>query len=197
MSQRVIQLTCPGCGAPVAPNATKCEFCEQPIIVTSFNSIAKMTAQMVNKYANSYSTALKSAPDDKLLNVSVAMCYLKLKLYDKALQAFEKAIENDIDNSEAYFYAGVCLLKGKKAFLAPRSSIDKIEEYINAANLLEERGIYHYFWGYIKQDYFERKFLNTTPSWKECLSTAEQIGVSEYDKSNLFDLLGVQRPQGF
>ena len=129
--------------------------------------------------------------------MSVAMCYLKLKLYDKALLAFEKAIENDIDNSEVYFYSAVCLLKGKKAFLATRASIDKIEEYIQAANLLEEKGIYHYFWAYIKYDFFERKFLNTAPTWKECLSSAERLRTSEYDKSKLFDLLGVQRPQGF
>ncbi len=71
---------------------------------------------MVNKYVNSFSAALKSTPDNDLLNISAAMCYLKLKLYDKAKFAFEKAIENDIDNSEAYFYAAVSLLKGKKHF---------------------------------------------------------------------------------
>ena len=197
MSQRVIQLICPGCGAKVAPDATKCEYCNQPVIVTSFNSIEDMSAQLVNKYANSYSKALKNDPDNRLLNISVAMCYLKLKLYDKALLAFEKAIENDIDNSEVYFYSAVCLLKGKKAFLATRASIDKIEEYIIAANFLEEKGIHHYLWAYIKYDYFERKFLNTTPTWEECLSSAERLGTSEYDKIKLFDLLGVQRPQVF
>ena len=197
MSQQIIQLECPGCGAKVAPNATKCEYCDQPVIITSFNSVAKMTASMLNKYVNSFSAALKSTPDNDLLNISAAMCYLKLKLYDKAKFAFEKAIENDIDNSEAYFYAAVSLLKGKKAFLASRSVINKIEEYINAANYLEERGIYHYFLGYIKHDYFDRKCLNTSPTWQECLSTAEMLGISEYDKSNLFELLTVPRPQGF
>ncbi len=197
MSQQIIQLECPGCGARVAPDATRCEYCDQPVIITSFNSIANMTAPMVNKYANSFSNSLKSAPDNEILNVSAAMCYLKMKLYDKAKSAFEKAIENNIDNSEAYFYAAVSLLKGKKAFLASRSVINKVEEYINAANLLEERGIYHYFLGYIKYDYFDRKCLNTSPAWQECLSTAEMLGTSEYDKVNLFELLAVPRPQGF
>lgn len=57
------------------------------------------------------------------------MCYLMLKLYDKALPAFEKAMEDNFDNSETFFYAAVCLLKGRKAFLLTRPEIDKIEEY--------------------------------------------------------------------
>lgn len=60
------------------------------------------------------------------------MCYLKLKMYDKALGAFEKAIEDNFDDSEIYFYAAICLLNGKKAFLNQRPTIDKILEYLNA-----------------------------------------------------------------
>ena len=156
-----------------------------------------MPLPKVNKYANSYKKELSENPEDKTLNTSIAMCYLKLKMYDKALPAFEKAIEDNFDNSESYFYAAVCLLKGKKAFLAQRSDIDKIEEYINAANMIEPRGIYHYFWAYIKQDFFERKFLNTTPTYEECLMNAEQMGTSQYDKDMLFELLGVGKPVGF
>lgn len=53
------------------------------------------------------------------------MCYLKLKLFDKALSAYEKAIEDNFDNSEIYFYAAICLLKGQKAFLVQRPTIYK------------------------------------------------------------------------
>ena len=52
-------------------------------------------------------------------------------MYDKALNSFEKALENSFDNSEIYFLAAVCILKGKKANLAHREDINKIEEYIN------------------------------------------------------------------
>ena len=71
----------------------------------------------VNKYAGAYRSALSQHPDNTELNNSIAMCYLKLKLYDKAQASFAKAIEDNFDNSETYFYAAISLLSGKKAFL--------------------------------------------------------------------------------
>ena len=133
-------------------------------------------------------------PDDQQLNTSIAMCYLKLKLYDKALEAFEKAMEDNFDNSETFFYAAVCLLKGKKAFVQQRPTINKIEEYIQAATMIEPLGIYYYFWAYIKYDYYKRKYLNTTPNWQDMLAQAEAYGLSPYDVDQLYGVLGVDRP---
>ncbi len=148
----------------------------------------------VSKYADTYRSILGQNPDNTEINNSIAMCYLKLKLYDKAQAAFEKAVESDFDNSETYFYAAVCLLKGKKAFLAQRSDIDKAVEYINAALMIEPRGIYYYFLAYIKYDFFERKYLNTTPNYRECVQMAYSIGTSDADKEMLFNILGVAVP---
>ena len=122
------------------------------------------------------------------------MCYLKLKLYDKALTAFEKAMEDNFDNPETFFYAAICVLSGKKAFLAMRPEIDKIEGYINAALAIEPRGIFHYLLAYIKYDYFERKYFNTSPNYREALAAAYGAGVSPYDIEQLYGVLGVSRP---
>jgi tetratricopeptide (TPR) repeat protein len=123
------------------------------------------------------------------------MCYLKLGLHDKALSAFEKAMEDNFDNSETFFYAAICLLKGKKAFLVQRPEIDRIEKYINAALAIEpNKGIYHYFMAYIKYDYFERKSLNTTPTYRAKLAEAKAAGISPVDIEQLFGILGVPRP---
>lgn len=115
-------------------------------------------------------------------------------MYDKALSAFEKAIENNFDDSELYFYAAVCLLKGKKAFLAKRETINKVEEYINAARAIENRGIYAYFHAYVKYDYFERKCLITEPDYTALLDEAKQLGVPEHDIGVLYGLLNTDRP---
>jgi len=152
---------------------------------------------MVNKYANAYRQALSANPDDKTINNSLAMCYLKLKLYDRALVSFEKAMEDNFDNPETFFYAAVCLLGGKKAFLAQRPAIDKAQEYINAALMIEpSRGIFHYLLAYIKYDYFERKYYNTSPTWQEALDAALTAGdaPSAVDVEQLFNVLGVERP---
>lgn len=196
MSYAIVDLRCPGCGNPANTGEKICKFCGRQTIISTFNSVYNMSLPEVNKYANAYRQALVNNPDNKDLNTSVAMCYLKLKLYDKALYSFEKAIEDNFDNSEVYFYAAVSLLKGKKAFLAARSDIDKIEEYINAALMIEPKGVYYYFWAYIKYDYFSRKSYITNPTYQEALAMAATAGggVSHFDCQQLYAILGIDCP---
>jgi tetratricopeptide (TPR) repeat protein len=194
MPSQAIDIKCPNCGAAVDTGQKTCKFCKQPVVISTFNSVYEMPMPMINKYANAYRQALADSPDDKELNNSIAMCYLKLKLYDKALSAFEKAMEDNFDNSETFFYAAICLLKGQKAFLAPRAAIDKVEEYINAALLIEPKGVYYYFLAYIKYDFFSRKFFNTSPTYQEALAMASSAGVSPFDIQQLFAILGVDCP---
>lgn len=194
MAQQVVELNCPGCGARVNINQKECEWCHKPVVISTFNSVFSMPGPEVNKYAGAYRKALAENPENAELNNSAAMCYLKLKMYDKALVAFEKAIEDDFDNSETYFYAAVCLLGGKKAFLTPRATIDKIEEYINAALMIEPRGIYYYFFAYIRYDHHTRKGYKVSPTYSELLENAYNAGVSDFDKKQLFEILGVSKP---
>ena len=194
MSQQIVELKCGNCDAPATTAQVECNFCRQPIVISTFNSVYSMPMPMVNKYASEYRKVLSENPDNKAINTSIAMCYLKLKLYDKAGQAFEKAIEDNFDNSETFFYAAICLLQGNKAFLAPRPTIDKIEEYINAALMIEPKGIYYYLWSYIKYDYYSRKYFNTKPTYQEAHQMALTNGVSNFDVEQLYGILGVERP---
>lgn len=193
MAYKTERLTCPGCGFPVSVGMTECP-AGHPLNISTFNSVYDMPMPLVNKYANTYRKELAEDPDDKELNNSIGICYLKLKLYDKALPAFEKAMEDNFDNSETFFYAAICLLQGKKAFLHQRPTIDKILEYINAALMIEPKGIYYYFLAYIKYDYFARKFFKTTPTYQEALAMATQAGLSDYDIAQFYGILGVARP---
>ncbi|MDR2026355.1 MAG: hypothetical protein LBQ01_02200 [Prevotellaceae bacterium] len=195
MIQKVINLACPGCGAQVSTGQTKCEYCGGPVIISTFNSVFSMPLPEVNKYAGAYRKALAENPDSQELNTSVAMCYLKLKLYDKAIPAFEKAMEDNFDNPETFFYAAVSLLRGKKAFVAQRSDIDKILEYLNAAIMIEPKGIYHYMLAYIKYDYFHRKYLNISPNHLDEYETANEAGVSEDEIQQFFSILNIERPE--
>jgi len=194
VAQKIIELNCPGCGARVSSGMKECEWCHKPIFISTFNSVKDMSLPELSKFANAYKKDLVNNPESVDLNGSIAMCYLKLKMYDEAIEHFAKAIEDNMDNSEYCFYAAVSLLKGKKAYLAKRPTINKIEEYIKAATMIEPRGIYFYFLAYIKYDFFERKALNTSPNYEEYLDNANQMGVSDYDIGVLFDLLGVSKP---
>lgn len=191
----IVDLKCPGCGQPTSIGAGKCEWCQRTIVITTFNSVASMPMPEINKYANSYRQALATNPDNKELNTSIAMCYLKLGLYDKALPAFEKAIEDNFDNPETFFYSAVCLLKGKKAFTMQRPEINKIEEYIDAATMIEPRGIFYYFKAYIRYDYYKRKCFNVTPGYESLLNDAFSAGVSDTDIQQLFTVLKVEKPE--
>lgn len=188
-----IEIECPGCGRPVSIGQKECS-CGRPIIISTFTSVSQIPIIELNKYARAYQKALSSNPNTPELNSSLGMCYLKLKMYDKAFPAFEKAIEENFDNPETYFYAAVSLLAGQKAFLASRQKIDKIEELINAATMIEPRGVFYLLWAYIKQDYFKRKFLKTEPDYLQMLAMAHECNFSVEDKINLFNLLGVDCP---
>lgn len=195
MLHQIVEINCPGCGARVSTGQKECEWCHKPIIISTFTSVYSMPMPEVNKFAAAYRKALAENPDNQDLNNSVAMCYLKLKLYDKAFPAFEKAMEDNFDNSETFFYAAICLLQGKKAFLQQRHTIDKILEYINAALMIEPKGIYYYFLAYIKYDYFQRKCFKTSPTYQETLTMAIDAGLSEFDVEQLYGILGVARPE--
>lgn len=194
MAHQIIDLKCPGCGAPASTGETQCRYCGRPVIISTFNSVYTMPMPEINRYAGAYRQALAENPDNTELNRSVAMCYLKLKLYDKALEAFEKAVEQDFDNPETFFYAAVCLLKGKRPFLAVKPVIEKIEEYIQAALMIEPRGIFYYFLSYVKYDYYFCKRLNASPNYQELLQMAVQAGLSVYDVEQLYGVLGTPKP---
>ncbi len=191
MSVQAISIKCPNCGAGVSANQESCEWCHSPVYISSFSSVSDMSMLQLNKYASGYRKELLANPTSTELNTSIAFCYLKLKMFDEAYDAFSKAIVDNFDNSETYFYAAVSLLKGKKAFLHTRPEIDKILELINAALMIEPRGIYHYFTAYIKFDYFKRKFLNTTPTYKDCLMKANALGCSQADVAHFYSAAGL------
>ena len=194
MAHQIIDLKCPGCGAPSSTGETVCRYCGRPVIISTFNSVYTMPMPEINKYAGAYRQALTENPENGELNRSVAMCYLKLRLYDKALEAFAKAVETDFDNSETYFYAAISLLKGQRPFVMQRSVISQVEEYINAALMIEPKGIYYYFLSYVKYDYYFCKRLNSTPSYQEALQYALQAGLSVYDVEQLYAILGTPKP---
>lgn len=185
----IVELKCPGCGARVQINQKECEYCHSPIIVSSMSDVFSMSLANLGKYTKTYEETLKENPDNAEVFNSLAMCYLKLGFYDKALENFDKAIEQNLNNPETYLYAAVSILAGRKPFLTPRTEIDKIEQYINAALMLEERGLFRYFQAYIKYDYFKRKFFKTSPTWEDCLMQADADGLSPSDVEQLFAIL--------
>lgn len=181
MNIEVISLKCPNCNSGVDTSMTVCPACDKPIIIRQASQTAAMPMPLVNKYLGAYRALDSQCPNNRDVNTAIGICFLKLKMYDKALAAFEKAMPDNFDNAEPFYLAAVSLLQGKKAFLTPRPAIDKIEEYLNAAAMIEMRPIFYYFMAYVKKDYFARKCYNTSPSWQELMLQAEEYGLAPYD----------------
>lgn len=195
MASEFVQIKCPGCGASVSTMDECCEYCGKPVIIKNFNSVASMSMPELKKYVSSYQKELDANEDNEAINKSIAMCYLKLKQYKMAGQYFQKAMEDNFDDSENYFYAAICLLEGKKAYLSNRAIINQIETFINDAISVEDKGIYYYFWAYIKFDYYHRKSFKTSPDYRECINNALQCNLSRMDAMQLFEIIGVAMPQ--
>lgn len=115
-------------------------------------------------------------------------------LYPQALASIEKAMQADQSNPELYYYAVIALLQGKRAFLADRSTIKKVEEYLNVAIAISNKPIYYYLLAYIKYDFYFNKKLRTSPSHQELLFMARDLGVTSEEIHELFKLLKLQRP---
>lgn len=123
--------------------------------------------------------------------------FLSGKMYAQALACFEAAIQENLSDPEAYFYAAVAKLGGKRPFLASRTAIAEIERYIQAALMYGERGIYYYFYAYVKYDHFEKKLLKSLPLFVDLLEKAKKLGVTDGDIKELFDLMGTEKPDIF
>lgn len=73
MAHQVIDMKCPGCGAPTSTGETTCKYCHRPVIISTFNSVYSMPLPEVNKYAGAYRKALSENPDSMELNNSVVL----------------------------------------------------------------------------------------------------------------------------
>jgi tetratricopeptide (TPR) repeat protein len=189
MAYQMTGLHCPNCGgSQFTEDQKNCLFCGGAVILASISDFSSID---MKKYENSYREQLKENPNSDALNMSLAMCYLKKKLYDRALPFFEKAMDDTFGEPETLFFASVCLLEGKKAFVTKRNNIDKIITYLKNAIEESNNSVYRAFLAYVKYDYFERKYLNISPNWQEEI----QNGVSSADFAQLAEILQVEMPE--
>lgn len=120
MAVQIIDMKCSKCDAALSTSMLKCPYCKRPVVITSFNSVYAQDLPTLNQVSRDLDKDLREGNTPELsgnIKFTLGGCYLKLKLYDKALQRFEEAIEENLDNPEASFYAAVSLLRGKRRFL--------------------------------------------------------------------------------
>ena len=195
MDIKVESLSCPGCGAPVDIDDDNCPFCGRQLIITKINKINKMNDATLKNYITFYEDDLLKKENSYKLNLSFGLCYLKLNLYEKAINHLNVALEKNIENSEIYYYLAIATLQGKKAFLTPRKEIDKIINYLNIAIKIEKKGIYYYLLSYILFDHHYRKGYYVQENFKFYFDLSKLNGVTSVEVNELFTMLKVVIPK--
>ncbi len=170
-----IAIKCHACGKALhksAGDAYKCSKCKETFCSDHFNLEMKLCSDCADEANRLFHS----------------------RMYDEARVFYESVIKNGATDPDVYYYAAICLLNGKKAFLQQRSTIDTIVKYMNNAISLEAKAIYYYFLAYIKYDYFERKYLNVNPDYRTCYKSAALKGLAESEVRKMYSLIGVDRP---
>lgn len=89
MNIEVISLKCPNCNSGVDTSMKECPACDKPIIIRQASQTSMMPMPLVNKYLGAYRALENQYPDNKDINTAIGICFLKLKLFDKALAALK------------------------------------------------------------------------------------------------------------
>lgn len=189
-----VSLTCPNCGAPVSEKDEKCPYCKSPLSFATLHSVGALSSSFLDKQIKNCLKILANDQDNKEVSLSLGLCYLKLKFYQKALKAFEKIGQQNIDNPDIYFFTAIALLNGKKPFVSNKNIITEIITNLEAALSIEEKGIYYYFLAYIYYDYFYRKHFKEGEYFISYLTKSNEYRLSSDEKNELFSILNVEKP---
>ncbi len=196
-----IVITCGCCGHQesyvLQKTSVKCRNCRQPIIPTDYMEAKQIPAPARTKQILLLNQVAASNPTSSEIPMALGLFYLSNGAYQYALPQFNKVIEMDPLNADAYFYLAVTLLGGNKPFLRTMPEILKIVENLNLAEQIEEKAVYFYLHAYIAYDYYKRKFMGCRPTYTELLAKANSLGMTGADVYNLFDLLKTEKPNNF
>jgi tetratricopeptide (TPR) repeat protein len=189
---QILDLKCPGCGAPSDSQGANCDYCGRPIVITSFRDLSDIIGSDLSKYSVAYTDFAKKNPESVQIQLALAICKIKLNQFESAKRVLTELLEKVATNPDVYFYLAVSLLDGKSAFVTSLSNAKEILSLLNSANSIEPSGLNALFQAYVAFDYFERKFLNLSPNFMELLQKSRELGLSSADAQSLKSALQIQ-----
>lgn len=193
----VVGFKCSNCGESLSESMATCPSCDQPVVIRKVSSLIGLTMPELRARSQLMDVeALRDCGDPLSADADFTSgcCLLRLKMFERAIARFDKAVAADPCNAEALFCSAIAALKGKRPFLASLADIRKAQECIVAAEMVEERAVFYYFLAYIKQDFYARRFLRVEPDWRQELQCALAMGIAVEEKQELFALLGQNCP---
>jgi hypothetical protein len=111
-----------------------------------------------------------------------------------AVEDLRQARSYDARNPDTYYLGAIALLGRRSAFRATLETAREVERMIQAAVVLEDRAVFHYFLAYVRFDFYERNSLRPPGPWQASLQYAWSKGVTQPEIDSLFHLLAVENP---
>jgi len=191
VDKQTLQAACRCCGATVPATASQCEYCGNPIRITTLRSASDLSKPVLMKYLRNYEA---DGPQENSSSLARGIIYLRLGQFAHAKDRFDEAIEADPVQAEAYFNRAIAILQKKKPFLCPRPVIEEALRDLDTAYNIEQQAIYKYFSALIRYDYFYRKKFRINPEFSDEFEIVKKVGIGSGDMESLRSVIGVEIP---
>lgn len=186
-------LECPQCGAASKPSDRKCLYCKSEFFISSLAYLGSFPPQGIAKYLKHYKQLISQNADDLEGTLGLGLCYLQMGTYDLAQKYFERVIALSPDLSQAYYYAALGIIRGRRLMTLSLNEVRRIESYLNTAILLDsDRPHYKVLLAMLKRDYYQTNGMRVSPpNASELLLEAAECSVDRYEAVKLSETVKV------
>lgn len=149
---------CPSCGwrfDQAALTRRACRKCSTSLVVTSLSYLESYEQPAVKKLIAFHTTNLKEHSEDQESLLALAICYLRLGLFDPADGYLKRMVESHPAEAGGYYYRAIAALRGKRPRLASLDGIRNILSLLDTASQLDpENGRYDLCRAIMVHDYY-------------------------------------------
>lgn len=150
-------LQCQGCGSPLRPDNTQCEYCGSCHIIAATKSPYDLSDGLCKQYVKHLKP--KATQDDFASQMAIATLYIRLKLYDLAIGMLNKVVTTNPDEDAVYYYMALAQIKGRRLKVLPMADARSIVRLLDAAIAIDEVPKYLYLRAMLYYDYFHLNAL--------------------------------------
>lgn len=190
---KVCTYECPNCGAPIKIADKVCGHCFSAVYLQRIKDSDNLSKGGIAKHIAVYKKNIANGlVDDSSTLISLGICHYKNCMYDLSMKSFEKAIEVDPENVNAYYYAALSLMNGKRPYLQTLPKIKKAVAMLEAAISIQDEGRLYYFLHLIQKDFFDKKHLRTKYKALELQNLSMENAVTDEEILELEENLAIK-----
>ncbi len=199
MTEEVVSLECPRCGAPVGRNDRMCGHCKSPMYVKSVKEVTtvirsgkqdKNPQQIMNDYINFYNKKLLQDESHLDSLLALGLFYIETKQGEKAIEKLEKAKDLSPATASIYFYLALAMVFKRRPRVMTKMEVQKVEEQLEAVRCIDsEFGVADLLLGAVKYDFYIMNGLRPpAPGHDELIKSARNKYLDPDDAAKMLEL---------